>query len=174
MPTSSFSNSVASMTGQAPGYIQSDGFFSPIVLGSPTGTTSPHSKGPAQFPFGLMMTAGSFQSLSSSIGLTAHASGGQANALLLTSQFNTVTTVGTAADSVKLPATSAGSATVASTIGEFVIIQNATATSMQVYGSGTDTINAVATGTGVAIAGNKFGIFLCTGAGTWVAMLALA
>ena len=54
------------------------------------------------------------------------------------------------------------------------IIQNATATSMQVFGSGTDTINGVATATGVAVAANKFGIFFCTGAGTWVAMLALA
>lgn len=167
MPTTSVSATIARPS-QADGFMQSDGFFSPVVLGVPSGTTTPHSRGPAQFPYGLLMTAGTFQALSSSIGLTAHAGGTQAAALLLTSQFNTVTTVGTAADSLKLPVTSAA------TVGYFVIVQNATATSLQVFGSGTDTINAVATATGVAVAGNKFAIFWCTGAGTWVAALALA
>lgn len=145
---------------QATGYMQADGFYTPVVLGVPSGTATPHSQGPAQFPYGTAMTA--------SIGLTAHAGGTQAAALLLTSSFNTVTTVGTAADSVKLPLATANN------IGYSVIIQNATSTSLQTYGSGTDTINAVATATGVAIAGNKFGYFVVTGAGTWVGMLALA
>ena len=51
MPTTSFSNTVASPTGQALGRVQADGFYSPVVLGVPSGTATPHSQGPAQFPF---------------------------------------------------------------------------------------------------------------------------
>jgi hypothetical protein len=161
MPTSSVSvTTPAANAANATGYMQADGFVTPVVLGTPIGTDGLHSKGPARFPFG--------SSMSSSIGLTAHAGGTQAAALLLPSQFNTITTVGTAADSVKLPLATANN------VGYWVLVQNATATSMQVFGSGTDTINGVATATGVAIAANKFGWFQVTAAGTWVGMLALA
>ena len=104
---------------------------------------------------------------SSATGLTAHAGGGQANALALTAQFNRVDTVGTAADSVKLPAPSF--------IGQEVeVMNNAATNSMQVFGSGTDTINGVATGTGVAQAAGKFAVYKACSTGTaaaWVRFL---
>jgi Ca2+-binding RTX toxin-like protein len=77
------------------------------------------------------------------------AGGGQTSATALTTIFNeVVTAVATAADSVKLPAPSK--------VGQIVIVTNAHASnSMQVFGAGTDTINGVATATGVAQAAGK-------------------
>lgn len=81
-------------------------------------------------------------------GITAHAGGGQASATLLTAQYNRVDTVATAADSVKLPPPSF--------VGQVIAItNNDSADSLQVFGSGTDTINGVATATGVAQAAGK-------------------
>ena len=96
---------------------------------------------------------------STATGLTAHAGGGQASALALTAQYNRVDTVATAADSVKLPAPSF--------IGQEVeVMNNAAANSMQVFGSGTDTINGVATATGVAQAAGKFAMYKASSIGT--------
>jgi hypothetical protein len=95
-------------------------------------------------------------------GIVAHAGGGQASATPLTAKVNAVGTVATAADSVALPLAQAGLV---------VVVANATATSMQVFGSGTDTVNGAATGTGIAMAGNTAKTFYCTKsapAGTWV------
>lgn len=92
-------------------------------------------------------------------GLTAHAGGGQASALLLTGQTNSVDTVATAADSVKLPPPQF--------VGQQInVLNNAGANSMQVFGSGTDTINGVATGTGVAQAAGKSAIYQAYSIGT--------
>lgn len=97
-----------------------------------------------------------------STGLTAHAGGGQASALQLVAAMNEVTTVATGADSVALPLAVAGMV---------VYVENAAgANSMQVFGAGTDTINAVATGTGVAQAAGKSGVYFCVKsapAGAW-------
>jgi hypothetical protein len=96
---------------------------------------------------------------STATGLTAHAGGGQSSALLLTAQYNRVDTVATAADSVKLPAPSY--------VGQEVeVMNNAATNSMQVFGSGTDTINGVATGTGVAQAAGKFAMYKASSVGT--------
>lgn len=99
-------------------------------------------------------------------GITAAAGGGQTNATALTSNLNVVSTVATAADSVKLPLAVAGLS---------VTVVNATAaTSMQVFGSGTDTINDVATATGVAQAGAKSATYYCATsapAGKWYRVL---
>lgn len=98
-------------------------------------------------------------------GLTATASGTQTTALALTAAANSVDTVATAADSVKLPLAVAG-------LSVFVV--NTAANSMQVFGSGTDTINAVATATGVAQAGGKSALYVCTAsapAGKWFRLL---
>lgn len=92
-------------------------------------------------------------------GITAHAGGGQANALALTALYNQIDTVGSAADSVKLPAPSF--------VGQLIIVNNnAAANSMQVFGAGTDTINGVATGTGVAQAAGKIAIYIASTVGT--------
>jgi hypothetical protein len=84
-------------------------------------------------------------------GIVAHAGGGQGSATPLTGQFNSVDTVATAADSVALP--------VATYVGQEVEVVNNTATSMQVFGAGTDTINGVATGTGVPQAAGKMAVY---------------
>lgn len=95
-------------------------------------------------------------------GLTAHAGGGQGSALALTALVNVISTVGTAADSVALPAPSK--------VGQVIVVVNAAAAnSMQVFGSGTDTINGVATGTGVAQAAGKTGIYFATTTGAGAA-----
>lgn len=92
-------------------------------------------------------------------GITAFAGGGQTNAVTLTAQSNSVDTVATAADSVKLPAPSY--------VGQVVhVLNNAASNSMQVYGSGTDTINGVATATGVAQAAGKHAIYQAYTIGT--------
>lgn len=94
-------------------------------------------------------------------GITAHAGGGQSAATQLVGGFNRVDTVVTAADSVKLPLAVAGL--------EIYVINN-TSTSMQVYGAGTDTINSVATATGVAQASQVAALYICSNsapAGIW-------
>jgi hypothetical protein len=99
------------------------------------------------------------------VGITATASGNQATARALTAAHNDVATVGTAADSVKLPLAVAGLR---------VYVENSSATSMQVFGDGTDTINNVATATGVAQAGGKSAVYFCTvsaPAGKWFRVL---
>lgn len=93
-----------------------------------------------------------------SSGLTAHAGGGKTNALQLTGQMASVGTVATAADSVKLPPATAGTSYNLANDGAF---------SMQVFGQGTDTINNVATATGVAQAAGVAGHYFCAKAGNW-------
>lgn len=94
--------------------------------------------------------------------LTAHAGGGQTSALALTTTINRVTTVGSANDSVKLPLAAPG---------QFIaIINDAASNSLQVYGAGTDTINDVATATGVAVPAQTTAVFYSTTAapaGKW-------
>lgn len=111
---------------------------------------------------GALFTMGSVAN-----GLTAHAGGTQAAALLLTAQFNRVDTVTTAADSVRLPPPSF--------VGQIIgVMNNAAVNSMQVFGSGTDTINGVATATGVAQAAGKLAWYQAStiGAGAaWFRML---
>lgn len=98
--------------------------------------------------------------------VTAFAGGGQASATQLTTSNNRVPTVATAADSVKLPLAVAG---------QTIHLVNGHATnSMQVFGGGTDTINDVATGTGVAQAAGKAATYFCTKsapAGLWYRVL---
>lgn len=59
----SVSWSGASTTGQpaTQGMMQADGFFSPVTVGTPTGTDGIPSKGPAQFPYGVI-TSGTYRS----------------------------------------------------------------------------------------------------------------
>src|SRR5579859_3813265 len=90
--------------------------------------------------------------------VTAFAGGGQASATALTSANNRITTVATAGDSVKLPA---------ATVGQRIVITNAGANPCQVFGAGTDTINGVASATGVSQIKNSTVIYACTVAGNW-------
>lgn len=98
--------------------------------------------------------------------LTAAAGGTQAGALALSStkSIHNVATVGTAADSVKLP--------LATGSGAIHFVKNsAAANSMQIFGSGTDTIDGVATATGVAIAAGKARLLCDVASGEWVSLL---
>lgn len=95
--------------------------------------------------------------------ITANATGGQGPATVLSSVINRITTAANATApfaSVLLPASLAGSQ---------VTIVNSTTNPIQVFGTGTDTINAVASGTGVTQMQNSAEIYTCAVAGLWQA-----
>lgn len=98
--------------------------------------------------------------------ITAAAGGTQAGALALsaTKSIHNITIVGSANDSVKLPLAT-GSGTV------HWVKNSAAANSAQLFGSGTDTIDAVATATGVAVAAGKSRICLDFASGLWLSIL---
>jgi hypothetical protein len=96
------------------------------------------------------------------VGLTATAGGTKAAALKLVGTINQIAVCATAADSVILPLAKRG-------MPVFVI--NDGAASCQVYGVGTDTIDAVATATGKALANGKRGLYVCHTDGAWVLLL---
>jgi hypothetical protein len=97
--------------------------------------------------------------------ITATASGVQATALLLNANkyVHNVTTVATAADAVRLPL-AVGS-------GVQHLVNNSGAASMKVYGSGTDTIDAVATAIGVSIGAGKARLLTDIAVGNWISLL---
>ena len=96
-------------------------------------------------------------------GITAAAGGGQANAVLLTDTFNRVTTVATAADSVKLPPAKPGMC--------MLVANAAAANSMNVFPSTGDSINALAANTALAMAANARAEFFCAAEGVWSAIV---
>ena len=95
-------------------------------------------------------------------GITAHAGGGQASAVLLGDQLNGVATVATSGDSVVLPQASPGFT---------LTIINYGANPAQVFGNATtsDTINGVAGATGISIMPQSIANFYCITAGAWYA-----
>lgn len=90
--------------------------------------------------------------------IVARAGGGQALATQLVAQTSRIVTVATSGDSVKLPASAPGL--------ELVLI-NSGANPMQVYGAGTDTIDGIASATGVSQMASSVVIYTCTSAGAW-------
>ena len=115
---------------------------------------------------GATQTAGILSLSGIEAGLTAHAGGTQAAALALstTKPLHQLATVGTAADSVALPLATGGGAL-------HVISNGAAKNSAQVYGSGTDTINGVASATGAALDTGKSAVFVDYAAGKWFMIL---
>jgi hypothetical protein len=114
--------------------------------------------------------------------ITAFASGGQASATLLDSGYNRVSTVATAADSVKLPSCVAGAsntgplpagAVSGNTTGLLLWVTNAAAAnSMNVYPQIGQSINALSANAAYAVAANKTVAFLCSPGGTiWYSVL---
>lgn len=95
--------------------------------------------------------------------ITAFAGGGQGSAVQLTSVVNRVTTVGTAADSVKLPAAVPGL--------EVTVINAAAANAMNVFPATGEVINALAANTAISVAANKAISFFCAVAGVWNSQL---
>lgn len=117
--------------------------------------------GNATFPFGTVFLTGLLNE-SAADSLTAHAGGGKASALQITTEMARISTVATAGDSVGLPASAPGLT---------IILENAAALPMQVYGvaGGSETINSVATGTGVSQMAGSVVIYTCYAAGAWFA-----
>jgi len=92
-------------------------------------------------------------------GVVAHAGGGQTNAFNIGPiEMTRVTTVATAGDSIMLPPAQPG-------LG--LIIVNHGANSMQVFGQPSDTINDVASATGVPQMANSWVFYGCFTAGAW-------
>lgn len=120
---------------------------------------------------GLVTAAGGIvntlpPALSLETALTAAAGGTQAAALALsaTKAVHNVATVATAADSVKLPAATGS--------GKLHFVKNsAAANSLQLFGASTETIDGVASATGVAIAAGKARLLVDLAAGAWVSLL---
>lgn len=94
-------------------------------------------------------------------GITAHAGGTQAAGYVLNNSINRVATVGSAGDSVVLPPAIQGS---------ILILDNASGTSMNVFGAvgSGNTINGTAGTTAFAVAGAKSVTFKCLTKGAWV------
>lgn len=91
-------------------------------------------------------------------GVTAHAGGGKASAVALTAQIVHIGTCATAADSVLLfPAKR----------GVWCFIRNQGAAASQVFGQGTDTINGVATATGVSQGASTGRLYFSPKDGEW-------
>jgi len=117
---------------------------------------------------GSVLQKFSDQLYGSEYGLTAQADGSKANATRINACNSVVTTVAGAADSVLLPP---------GYVGLEIFLVNAGVNSMQVFGSGSDTINGVATGTGVAHGNGLSGIYRClnrnptTGVAEWFRVL---
>lgn len=91
--------------------------------------------------------------------LTALAGGGQTGATQLNPGINRVSVVATAADSVALPAAAPE---------EVVIVINDAALAMQVFGTGSDTINGIAAATGFSQPGKSVHTYVCATAGKWL------
>ena len=90
--------------------------------------------------------------------ITAKAGGGQAGAFQITTQTARIQTVATAGDSIMLPP---------STPGLELLVINHGANPMQVFGAGADTIDDVATATGVSQMQNSLVIYTCSTIGKW-------
>lgn len=87
--------------------------------------------------------------------LTA-AGSSRTDSLALTKDINNVTTAA-ASTGVTLPA---------GVVGEEIIVVNAGANAIQVYGNGSDTIDGVAGATGVPLTNGKRAVFMCVAANT--------
>jgi hypothetical protein len=107
--------------------------------------------------------------------ITAHAGGGQTNALPLVTEINRITTAATTGDSVRLPATtqypSTGDAyqvgSIVQGVGSTLYVINHGANPIQVFGAGTDTIDDVATAIGVQQMQGSLVLYTCTSVGKW-------
>lgn len=80
----------------------------------------------------------------------------RADALVLADQVNNITTA----------AASTGAVLPAGVIGDILIIENAGANAIQVYGNGSDTIDGVAGTTGVVLTNAKRCMYICVAANT--------
>lgn len=114
---------------------------------------------PAQYLSSRQLIAGSdFNNVTSQLnsvesGITAHSGGTKAAAYQLKAATNLVTVSAADTDSVMLPVGFDGL--------EVIIINADAAQDIQVFGNGTDTINDIATATGIAQGQRTMGIYKC-------------
>lgn len=125
----------------------------------PTGAGNTYNAAAVAITGGTIALTGLFTEFAANA-ITAHSGGGQGSAFALTAQVNRVTTVAAPGDSVLLPASAAGL--------QIVVINNG-ANAMQVFGAGTDTINGIATATGVSQIVNSVVQYNCSVVGSWQA-----
>lgn len=153
------------------------GYFTP-GFGAITGA---YLSGSARIPVDTNLTSGAqpqsgsiipgtLPAPAADIGVTALAGGGKTSAVQLDYGVTQISVCATAANSVKLPYAFPGAV---------CFIANDGAAAAQVFGRGTDTIDAVATGTGVALTNAKRAWFIGiagsgdgTDAGAWVSLKA--
>ena len=102
--------------------------------------------------------SGSFLTELAEDNITATAGGGQATARLLTSQTSRITVVANTGDSIKLPISAPGLE---------LLIVNSGINSPQIYGFGSDTVDGLASSTGVSQMPSSMVIYSCTTAGQW-------
>ena len=99
---------------------------------------------------------------SSQDGVTAHAGGGQANGVPITANVVNVTTVATAADSLRLPPAISGV--------DIVVHNSAALNSMNVFPATGETINGGAANAALAIGAGKSTTFTCLTNGAWISV----
>ena len=109
------------------------------------------------------------------IGITAKSGGGQSGAYQLSAQQSRVDTAAAPGDSVALPKITLGTdgSNDPGQVGMVMFFRNNTSNAVQVFGVYPDTVNSVATGTGVSVPANKSAMFWSdsytqsTNVGTW-------
>lgn len=120
------------------------------------------------------------KAMNSEIGIVALAGGGQTGATSLTAQVNRIDTVASGNDSVSLPKIGPVSEASANLcpVGHIVFVKNASASNAAfVIGKTPDTIDGVATGTGVSLTAAKGALYVAvsynptTNVGDWMSIL---
>lgn len=106
------------------------------------------------------LTASGITKRSAANAITAFATGGQGSATALTKDINSITVCATAADSVKLPA---------ATAGRMVQVSNLGAAYASVFPASGELIDALAANASVSLAVGASIIFTCSVAGSWKA-----
>ena len=103
-------------------------------------------------------TFGSPIRYSSTAVVVAFAGGGQASATALTAEFNNITTVATAGDSVKLPT---------ATVGAKITVKNSGATAVDIFPFASDAIDALAVNLAVRIQPGSTAVFSAITSALW-------
>ena len=104
-----------------------------------------------------------FLQMSALNAVTAFAGGGQTSAVQIADGITRVTTVASAADSVKLPLAKAGTIV--------LVINAAAANAVAIFPATGDVINALSANASISVAANKTIYFVCAVDGTWNSIL---
>lgn len=120
--------------------------------------------------FAFRNAAASMAVCGSTNGITAHSGGGQGSAVALTAGINRITVCAANNDSVLLPPALAGM--------QIAVVNDPAGVgsppaqlSLNVFPSGTETINALGASAAFAVVGGKAAIFICAVAGKWNTLL---